>query len=65
MRVDDSFLACYDFAAKQIVLRITSYSDGSSVGDGKCGVSRQVVLYDKPSTRIWKIHDICFGLDCN
>ena len=67
MRVEDSFLTGYDFATQQIVFRITSYSDGSSVGDGKCGVSRQVVLYYKPSTRIWKIHqhDICFDLDCN
>ena len=34
VRVDDSFLTGYDFAAKQIVFRVASYSDGSSVGDG-------------------------------
>ena len=34
VRVDDSLLAGNNFTAQQIVLRIASYCDGSSVGDG-------------------------------
>ena len=53
VRVDDSTLAGNNFTAQKIVLRITSYSDGSSVCDGICGVSRQVVLYHHSCTRFW------------
>ena len=60
VRVDFSPLTSYDFTAQQIVLRITSYSDGSSVCNGIWSFSRQEVLNHHSSTSIWRIGLLCW-----